>query len=94
MGGRNEHEKALEVVGHGWLQLRRGSIMAGGGAKENVAQGALGGVLGLQLPSLGPMWPGRSGRRRCATQARRAFSENGRHCSFVSVNPNEPDSVT
>ena len=27
-GGRNEHEKAPEVVGHGWLQLRRGSVMA------------------------------------------------------------------
>jgi len=30
-GGRNEHEKAPEVVGHGWLQLRRSSIMAGNG---------------------------------------------------------------
>ena len=34
--------------------------------KQNVAQGALGGVLGLQLPSSGPTWPGRSGRRRRA----------------------------
>ena len=29
-------------------------------------RGALGGVLGLQLPSSGPTWPGRSSRRRRA----------------------------
>ena len=38
----------------------------GEGRKRNVAQGALGGVLGLQLPSSGLTWPGRSGRRRRA----------------------------
>ena len=34
--------------------------------------------------------------RRPATggTTRRAFSKNGRHCSFISVNPNEPNSVT
>ena len=30
-------------------------------------RGALGGMLGLQLLSSGPTWPGRSGRRRRAT---------------------------
>ena len=30
-GGRKEHEKAPGVVGHIWLQLRRDSIVAGGG---------------------------------------------------------------
>ena len=44
---------------------RRGE---GEGRKRNVAQGALGGVLGLQLPSYGPTWPDQAGGRRRAVQ--------------------------